>query len=201
MFSAKPNAEVVGTDHEILVAKGAPAVLPCRVENKVASVTWSKGAQLDSAEIIVIYQDLKEGWVKEIYGDIEGLYDIESNFSLIINEVMIDHDGFFFCEVLDVASGRSIANQTYVKVYGESVRNSDQRIINKPFDSTIVSFLIPRLNNLNSGESRHEHKSHTHPLNFQRNKYYCYFSILVKRLYYSVGLCLLPLNIWIRHIT
>ena len=115
----EPTVVVVGTEPEILLQKGTQAVIPCRVEREVASVTWSKGPQLDTADIIVIYQYLKTGWAKEIYEDTDGLYDIAVNFSLIINEVLIEHDQYFFCEVLDVESGQSIANKTDVNVFGE----------------------------------------------------------------------------------
>ena len=94
-------------------------MLPCRVQREVGSVTWSKGPQLKGAEIIVIYQNLKGGWEKTIYGDIEGLYDIESNFSLVINNVMVEHSDLFYCDVLDTGSGRSISNHTNVQVFGK----------------------------------------------------------------------------------
>ena len=110
---------LVDTDQQVRLLMGSQGMLPCRVEREVARVTWSKGIQLQTAKILLVYQHHDNMWMKAGYGYAEGIYDVKANFSLIINDVMMKHDGYYFCEILDVDTGRSFSNKTRVEVFGE----------------------------------------------------------------------------------
>ena len=78
-----------------------------------------KASNYRQTKILLVYQHHDNMWMKAGYGYAEGIYDVEANFSLIINDVMIENDGYYFCEILDVDTGRSFANKTRVEVFGE----------------------------------------------------------------------------------
>ena len=109
----------VDTDKHIALLKGSRGQLPCRVTRQVDSITWSKGQTFVSARLLLVYQFYEGKWSKIGSGYTDGLYDIETNFSLVINNVEIQDEGFFFCEILDRETGRSFVNQTELDVFGE----------------------------------------------------------------------------------
>ena len=109
----------VGTDPQIVLLMGDRAELPCRVERVVGLVTWSRGFSPSTADILVRYKFYDNVWTKVGWGYDTGLYDIHTNFSLVINNVVVDDDdGYFFCEILDWETGRNFWNKTDVIVYG-----------------------------------------------------------------------------------
>ena len=110
---------LVDMDLEAKLGRGGRGELPCRVQRNVARVTWSKGPELKTAQILLVYQQDDNDWIKAGYGYIEELYDIEANFSLIINDVMFEHGDYYFCEILDIDTGRSFANKTRVEIFGK----------------------------------------------------------------------------------
>ena len=112
---------IVGTDTDVVLQKGERGMLPCRVGREVATVTWSRGPELPTAAVLTILQFLNGKVFKTGQGYADGLYDITDDFTLIINESTIDHIGNYFCEILDPDSGRPIANNTNVIVFGECI--------------------------------------------------------------------------------
>ena len=109
----------MGTDVHIVLEMGDRAELPCRVERVVGLVTWSRGFSPSTADILVRYKFYDNVWTKVGWGYDTGLYDIHTNFSLVINSVMVDDDdGYFFCEILDRETGLNFWNTTDVIVYG-----------------------------------------------------------------------------------
>ena len=112
---------IVGTDPEVVLQTGERGMLPCRVGREVAQVTWSRGPELSMAAVLTILQFLNGKVYKTSQGYADGLYDITDDFTLIINESTIDHIGNYFCEILDSDSGRPIANNTNVIVFGECI--------------------------------------------------------------------------------
>ena len=98
---------------------GDRAVLPCRVDRDVDTITWSKGPDLPTAPVLILIQFLNGNAFKDGQGYKDKLYDIDSNFSLIIYETTIEHNGNYFCEILDRDSGRPISNNTNLSVFGE----------------------------------------------------------------------------------
>ena len=111
---------IVSTDPEVVLQKGERGVLPCRVSREVGTVTWSRGPELTTADILITLQLPHNGeFIKAGQGYEDKLYDIDDNFSLIINEARIYNNGNYFCDVLDLDSGRPITNNTNVIVFGE----------------------------------------------------------------------------------
>ena len=112
-------AEVfVDTDLQVTLQKGSRGVLPCRVTRQVDSITWSRGPTFESSQPILAFRFYDGTWEKLGTGYTEGLYDINANFSLIINTVTIEDRGYFFCEMLDRDIGQSFENQTQVVIIG-----------------------------------------------------------------------------------
>ena len=111
---------IVSTDPEVVLQKGERGVLPCRVGREVGAVTWSRGPEITTADIVIALQLLPNGeFIKAGQGDDDELYDISDNFSLIIIESTIDNNGNYFCDVLDLDSGQPIVNNTNVIVFGK----------------------------------------------------------------------------------
>ena len=118
--SGSASPVYVSTDKEIVLEKGSQGILPCRVERDVGLVTWSQGYTPSTAEILLRYKFYNKKWTKGGDGFDNELYDIHTNFSLVIKNVRIsDDDGYFFCEILDIETGRNFWNNTDVIVYGE----------------------------------------------------------------------------------
>ena len=113
------SAALVGTDREVVVQAGNTVVLPCRVDRDVATVSWSKGPDLPTAPVLVLAQFHNGNIIKDGKGYKDKLYDISSNFSLIINKAQIGNNGKYFCEIFDLESGGPISNSTYLTVFGK----------------------------------------------------------------------------------
>ena len=107
------------TDEHVTLENGIRGEVPCRVTRQVDSITWSKGPNFAASQRLLVFQFYNNEWSKLGSGYTEGLYDIEANFSLVINDVKIQDDGFFFfCEILDRDTGQSFANKTELDVIG-----------------------------------------------------------------------------------
>ena len=119
--SAAVQEVTLGTKPEVILRKGTTAHLPCRVDRKIATLNWSKSPSPSSSkEVLIIFTFYKDVWTKEGPGYSDGSYNITSNFSLIINDVRIEDNAHFFCEILDIDTGRNFINQTNVTVFGKS---------------------------------------------------------------------------------
>ena len=110
---------IVDTDQHLTFQTGDRVELPCRVHRKVHSVTWSKGHTVQTADVLVFLSFDASGLRKAGQGYESGFYDIDSNFTLIVNSVNVRNHGLYFCEILDWESGRTFGNQTDVAVWGE----------------------------------------------------------------------------------
>ena len=115
---AKLTEVFVDTDQQVTLQTGSRGVLPCRVTRQVDSITWSRGPTFVSSQPILAFLFYDGTWEKLGTGYTEGLYDINANFSLIINNVTIEDRGYFFCEMLDRDIGQTFENQTQVAVFG-----------------------------------------------------------------------------------
>ena len=110
---------LVGTDPQVIVRKGTRGVLPCRVEREVNAVTWSRGPSDTTAAILVIQRIVSKEWITEGPGYLTGEYDMEDDYSLIIDDVGVEDNDDFFCAILDKDTGRNFVNKTSVMVYGK----------------------------------------------------------------------------------
>ena len=125
-----PNSEygqpaTVYTAQEVDLQKGESGVLPCRVgEGEVAPVMviWRKGHTFELALILIIYDFRGEKWVKAGQGWTDGDYDININFSLIIENASVETADKYFCQIYDSNTGLYFLNKTTVHVYGKSIR-------------------------------------------------------------------------------
>ena len=118
-FTAMAQEPIVGTAPDIHLEKGTRGTLPCKLERDVAMVSWSRGQSPKTADILIMLSLYNE-WRKAGPGYIEGLFDVDTNFSLIIWDVSVEDQGDYFCEVLDLNTGRSFWNSTVVSVFGKS---------------------------------------------------------------------------------
>ena len=116
-FSEVTAQEYVGTEPVVALEKGSRGLLPCKVDRDVNAVYWHKGPS--QSTLLVVFQYFKEEWQKIGQGIDEGLYDIYDNFTLVIKEVAVEDNDYFFCEILDRESGNTFTNQTSVRVFGK----------------------------------------------------------------------------------
>ena len=120
LFSGVSSSITVGTISEVHLEKGTKGLLPCDVKHDIplSTVDWLK-ASLDSDPLIILANSSQGGWRKGSPGYENGIYDMESNFSLIFNHVDIKDNGIFFCRVADFSVPPDpYSNQTNVSVFG-----------------------------------------------------------------------------------
>ena len=108
----------VSMDPHITLQNGDKGALPCRVDRQVHSVTWSKGHVVQTADVLLLMQFDDKGSRKAGQGYVDGLYDIDANFTLFIHHVNVTNNGLYFCEILDLESGQNYLNYTDVNVFG-----------------------------------------------------------------------------------
>ena len=97
------------------VQKGRVGVVPCQVDIRPRRVSWVTGAN-DT----LVSMDLSRR-VAERSGPVyeEGLFNITSEYSLLINDVKILHEDSYFCEVTDFDTGHLFRNVTRLNVFGK----------------------------------------------------------------------------------
>ena len=107
------------TEATVLLKKGTMGQLPCEVEGErtVVGVSWNK-TTASSVPQNLIYIELRgNSWHKDGEGYLNGSFDINSNFSLIILSVKIKDDGWYFCDIFDENSGKILTNSVNAMVY------------------------------------------------------------------------------------
>ena len=121
------------TEPRVTLQMGSRGLLPCSFDREVAWITWSKGPTETTTYAVIVYESTKDGWKKWGPGYGKG-YDVEENFSLVIQDVAIDDAGYFFCEVLDKGTSLSFVNQTDVNVFGKL--NLVKNTIDIPYETS-----------------------------------------------------------------
>ena len=106
------------TQPQISLRKGSQGVLPCVIEGVFDAVQWSKGPDPSSAVILVAYDNFDGYWKKWGKGFQDGSFDINNNFSLVINTVDISDRGRYICEVSFKEEGQ-LLNHSDVNVFGK----------------------------------------------------------------------------------
>ena len=79
-------------------------------------VHWYKGLPLS---VLISYGQASGSWGKGGPGYDSGLYDIHSNFSLIINSVSVEDNDHFMCELVVRGNLDPFENSTNVTVFGK----------------------------------------------------------------------------------
>ena len=92
--------------------------LACRTDNDVYSVQWNKG-QHGEEHLVALDLYFNPGQ-RAGPGFDKGLYYIDDEFSLIINNVELSDMDRFFCEVSDMETERQLWNYTDVSVIGKT---------------------------------------------------------------------------------
>ena len=107
----------VGTEYEVLLAKGSRGIIPCDVDtdDTIATVDWRKGSA--EAQPSITLANFDGTWGVDGPRYVDGSYDMDLDFSLIIKNVSVEDNNDFFCRVLLISSGFMRFNQTIVSVY------------------------------------------------------------------------------------
>ena len=114
------HTSTLAVDTKVILEKGTQGVLPCKVDSDIAAVWyfWSKGPTIATAELLLAFDP--EDNVKQGSGYETGFYDMDATFSLIINNVRVEDNDNFFCEISELGTGTISVNQTKVVVFGKS---------------------------------------------------------------------------------
>ena len=90
-------------------------------DTEIATVIWNTGPALSGTDAIIIFEHINDLWNKIPGPNVSSdSYDINSNFSLIINEVSIEDDGIFYCHVFDKDANRFV-KYTKLIVFGKLI--------------------------------------------------------------------------------
>ena len=69
--------------------------------------------------MILRYIQEHEDWRMYLTENVESSYDIDANFSLIIQNVTIDNEDVYYCDVFDLDTGKVETNEIDVAVFGK----------------------------------------------------------------------------------
>ena len=94
------------------------SILPCTVHIKARRVSWKKGTTSSGNESLVVIENNQGSAERSGAGYEEGTYNITLDYSLVIKELQIHHEGLYVCQVTD-DTGISFRNQTFVNVFGK----------------------------------------------------------------------------------
>eukprot|EP00057_Strongylocentrotus_purpuratus_P028037 XP_011682511.1 PREDICTED: uncharacterized protein LOC105446858 [Strongylocentrotus purpuratus] len=116
-------------------------ILQCTVHIKVRKVSWKRRTISSANESLVILENSEDAVKRSGTGFEEGMYNITQDYSLVIKEVQIHHEGLYICEVTDFDTGISFRNHSFVNVVGNysSVPRSapDQELEAKKMQSLV----------------------------------------------------------------
>ena len=118
-ISAFATGPYVGTKPQITLQKGTEGVIPCKIEDAVYAVYWSKGSTASTAKTIVMLDNHFNAGQRVGAGYDEGRFNISEDFSLVIEDVQVADEGRYFCEGSDSKTGRNFLNHSDVSVYGK----------------------------------------------------------------------------------
>ena len=94
-------------------------MLPCKYNDEVSEITWTKGPQIHDAAFLLVYEVLRGNWRIWGPGYDSGLYNVTNEFSLVINTIAIENTDRYFCEVRDMATRTLFNNHTDVTIFGK----------------------------------------------------------------------------------
>ena len=94
--------------------------LPCEVTVQTETIIWRKGSSP-----ILIYV-LENGiWRKAGAGYDEGLYDINANFSLLMQNISIGNEDVYYCDILNSETGKIETQLINATVFGKYLKHHE----------------------------------------------------------------------------
>ena len=86
-----------GACNDVYLEAGTRGLVPCgRTDINASRVLWSRDPPPIDNLVTFIF-DNKGVWTKYIPDDYEGLYDIDQDFNLIIQNVRLEDEGTYYC--------------------------------------------------------------------------------------------------------
>ena len=114
-LSGKASGINVDNETTVILQNGIRETLPCEVKVRTDTIYWLKGPTL------ILRYVLENGdWWKYLSENVEGSYDIDANYSLIIINVTIDSEDVYYCDVFDLDTGKIGREEVNVVVFGKS---------------------------------------------------------------------------------
>ena len=113
-YSGKASGINVDNKTTVLLQKGIRKTLPCEVKVRTDTIYWLKGPTL-----ILRYVLQNGDWRKYLTENVGGSYDIDPNKSLIIQNVTVDDEDLFHCQVFDLDTGKVETDEINVLVFGK----------------------------------------------------------------------------------
>ena len=109
----------VVTQPEVFFRKGSRGLLPCSLdrERDIVYIHWYKGATFQG--YLFRYEYLHGALTKIFSGDESGYYDLNANFSLVIDPVRVDDNDQFTCEIVVEGILDPFQNSTNISVFGK----------------------------------------------------------------------------------
>ena len=98
----------------ILLQTGTSGALPCEVTVQTETIFWLKGSSP-----ILVYRLNNGAWERSGTGYDEGLYNVDANISLLIQNVTIANEDVYYCEILNSDTGMIETQKINVTVFGK----------------------------------------------------------------------------------
>ena len=102
----------------VALEEGSRAELLCDYQRDAIAVYWKKGNTSSTAVYVIILDLQYNKGQRSGPGYEEGRFYMTDNYTLIIEEVRVDDEGRYFCEVSDDLLGKIFRNYTDVAVVG-----------------------------------------------------------------------------------
>ncbi|XP_030851435.1 uncharacterized protein LOC115928430 [Strongylocentrotus purpuratus] len=93
-------------------------ILQCTVHIKARRVSWKKGITSSANGSFVVIENNQGVAERSGAGYDDGTYNITQDYSLVIKEVQVHHEGLYVCEVTD-DTGLSFRNHTFANVIAQ----------------------------------------------------------------------------------
>ncbi|XP_063962924.1 uncharacterized protein LOC135156011 [Lytechinus pictus] len=95
------------------------AILRCTVHIKARRVSWTKITSSSANQSLVVIENHQGATEVNGTGYNQGTYNITQDYSLVIGEVRVHHEGLYVCEVTDFDTGISFKDKTFVTVIAQ----------------------------------------------------------------------------------
>ena len=114
VLSGYASAIDVAKETNVLLQIGTSEALQCEVKVRTKIIYWWKESSL-----ILEYSLNNGAWQTSGSGNDEGLYNIDANFSLLIQNVTIANEDVYYCEIFNLDTGMTETQQITVTVVGK----------------------------------------------------------------------------------
>ncbi|XP_041475709.1 uncharacterized protein LOC121424166 [Lytechinus variegatus] len=114
------NTALETNPHATLQMRVAPyGILQCTVHIKARRVSWTKITSSSANQSLVFVESCQDYIEVNGTGYNQGNYNITQDYSLVIEEVRVHHEGLYVCEVTDFDTGISFKDKTFVTVIAQ----------------------------------------------------------------------------------